>query len=142
MPLLVVSAYSPQKGYISGPCVPSTNGVNNGEVCLNDKPPYQHDFGSILNFTEYVMGLPQGGISQTGPQWFYDDYWAPDYYKSGSKGCTQQLCPYGLSDFFNFTQGPSPFTYVTPITYQASDFVNLSAFGGLANSQDPDLETE
>jgi hypothetical protein len=143
VPLLVVSAYLPKKGYISGPCVPNTDGINNNEVCLNNKPPYWHDVGSILNFTEYVMGLPLGGISQTGQQnWFYDDYWTPDYYGNPKAKCSQQVCPYGLSDFFDFNQSPNPFTYITPITYQPSDFVNLSAFGGPSNTQDPDLETE
>jgi hypothetical protein len=141
VPLLVVSAYLPKKGYISGPCTPSTDGLNNSEVCLNDKPPYQHDFGSILNFTEYVMGLPQGGISQT-QGWNYDDFWAPDYWANGSCSKNQQLCPYGLSDFFNFAQGPNSFTSIAPITYQPSDFINLSGFGGPGNAQDPDLETE
>jgi hypothetical protein len=141
VPLLVVSAYSPKKGYISGPCVPSTDGINNGDVCLNNKPPYWHDAGSILNFTEYVMGLPQGGISQT-PSWNYDDFWAPDYWANGSCGRNQQLCPFGLSDFFNFKQSPNSFTNIAPITYQPSDFVGLSGFGGPSNTQDPDLETE
>ncbi|HXM19838.1 MAG TPA: alkaline phosphatase family protein [Terriglobales bacterium] len=137
VPLIVVSAYTPA-GYISGHCTPSTNGQNNAEVCLNNKPPYWHDFGSILNFTEYVMGLPQGGISKTGPAWFFDDYWAQDYYKSGTPGCTQQLCPYGLSDFFNFGAAPVAFTPVQALTYHtAQDFINL--VGG--QPEDPDNET-
>jgi hypothetical protein len=57
VPLLVVSPWTgtDTQGYISGKC----KSVGN---CQNDVPPYQHDFGSILNFTEYVFGLPQGGI--------------------------------------------------------------------------------
>jgi phospholipase C len=130
VPLLVVSPYTgtPTKGYISGPCRSPGN-------CQNDKPPYQHDFGSILNFVEYVFGLPQGQISQT-PGWFYDDYWAPDVPTSG--GCSQQVCPYGLSDFFNFKQAPRPFVRIRPTTYSPSDFINLKAFGGV--SQVPDLD--
>ncbi|MGB9031719.1 MAG: hypothetical protein WCC27_16480 [Acidobacteriaceae bacterium] len=140
VPLLVVSAYTP-KGYISGPCFPSTDGVNNNDVCLNDKPPYQHDFGSILNFTEYALGLPQGGISSTclpNNKWCFDDYWAPDYWANGSCNGNQQQCPYGLSDFFNFTAGPRTFTPVQSLTYHSQqDFINL--VGG--QPEDPDEET-
>jgi hypothetical protein len=139
VPLIVVSAYTPA-GYISGRCVPSTNGLNNGDVCVNNHAPYCHDFGSILNFTEYVMGLPQGGISGTGTtdNWWYDDSWAPDYYKSGFSGCTQQRCPYGLSDFFDFTASPTAFTPAQTLTnHTQQDFINL--VGG--QPEDPDDET-
>jgi len=63
-----------------------------------------------------------------------------DYYANGTQGCTPQLCPYGLSDFFKFSQAPNPFIDVPPTTYQPSDFVNLSGFGGV--SLPPDSETE
>jgi Phosphoesterase family len=134
VPLLVVSAYTGTStaGYISGPCQSSGN-------CQNNKAPYQHDFGSILNFIEYAFGLPQGGISPN-LNWSYDDFWAPDYYFNGSCQGNQHLCPYGLSDFFNFSQAPRPFKRIEPITYQPSDFVNLSGFGGV--SLPPDTETE
>jgi hypothetical protein len=49
VPLLVVSEYT-QAGYVSGAC-------QNGS-CNNDTFPYQHDFGSILAFTEYNFGMP------------------------------------------------------------------------------------
>ncbi len=130
VPLLVVSAYTGTNtaGYISGAC--------QGGSCQNDKAPYQHDFGSILNFIQYAFGMPQGEI---GPQnWLFDDYWAPDYYGNGS--CQQTTCPYGLSDFFHFGQSRS-FKHISPQRYQPSDFVNLSAFGGLSNSVVPDDET-
>lgn len=128
--MLVVSAYTGTNtaGYISGPC-------QNGS-CNNDKAPYQHDFGSIVNFTQYVFGLPQGGIGPPlGP---FDDYWAPD--SPTSTTCNPTLCPYGLSDFFNFSQKRS-FKKITPQTYQPSSFVNLEAFGGISATEDPDEET-
>jgi hypothetical protein len=130
VPLLVVSAYSPTPGYISG--TPQLG----GKVV-----PYIHDVGSILNFVEYAFGLPQGGISQT-QGWFYDDYWAPDYYANGNLGCHNSalLCPYGLSDFFNFKQSPRPPVNIQPRVYQPNGFVNFSAFGG--QSDVPDAETE
>jgi hypothetical protein len=31
---------------------------------------------------------------------------------------------------------------ISPITYQPSDYIGLSEFGGPSNTQDPDLETE
>ncbi len=128
VPLLVISAYTPP-GYISGAA------SQGGEVA-----PYIHDFGSILNFVEYVFsgfGVTQGGI---GPvEWPFDDYWAPDSYLSGN--CTRTLCPYSLFDFFQFKAGQKPRAFV-PIRVQhfrESDFVNLKAFRGVP--EDPDMET-
>jgi phospholipase C len=66
VPLLVVSAYAKQ-GYISGKL--PTQGEN---------PPYIHDFGSILNFIEYVFGIngnPMGTIGDS--QYPYADFFAP-----------------------------------------------------------------
>jgi len=81
VPLLVVSAYNyrPQgsTGYISGACVAPGN-------CPNDKAPYVHDFGSLLNFIEYAFGTggnPLGGQATCGigPCTYpYADYFAPD----------------------------------------------------------------
>ena len=136
VPLLVVSAYTGTNttGYISGPC--------QSGVCSNNKPPYWHDFGSVLNFTQYVFsgfsGMTQGGIGPSN--WLFDDYWAPDYWNNPKGDCTQQVCPYGLSDFFHFSQKRS-FKKITAQTYQGSDFVNLSAFGGMSASEAPDEET-
>jgi len=48
VPLLVVSAYAKQ-AYVSGECVAPGN-------CPNEVPPFIHDFGSILNFIEWVFG--------------------------------------------------------------------------------------
>ena len=147
MPLLVVSAYTGTfnngtwSGYISGAC-------QNG-TCNNNQPPYWHDFGSILNFTQYVFsgqGMVQGDISRTEPNWQYDDFWAPDYWKNPKQFCSQQQCPFGLSDFFgNPTNGyfknKRPYQPITPQTYQAGDFVNLIGFGGQSASEPPDEET-
>ncbi|HEV8048379.1 MAG TPA: alkaline phosphatase family protein [Terriglobales bacterium] len=86
VPLLVVSPYtgtpsasSTYTGYISGPCV--------GNNCNNNKFPYQHDFGSILRFTEYNFGMPY--IASPS----YADYNAPD----------NQQGNVPLSDFFPLT---------------------------------------
>ena len=59
VPLLVVSPYTPP-GYVSGACV--------GTSCTNDQFPYQHDFGSILAFTEYNFTM------QFIAKPFYADY--------------------------------------------------------------------
>ena len=75
VPLLVVSEYT-QAGYVSGAC-------QNGS-CNNDTFPYQHDFGSILAFTEYNFGMPP--IAKP----FYADFNALD----GANGNVP------LSDFF------------------------------------------
>lgn len=137
VPLLVVSAYTGTNsaGYISGACQLG--------VCSNDKPPYWHDFGSLLNFTQYVFsgftGMSQGGIGPSS--WLFDDYWAPDYWNNPNAFCSQQTCPYGVSDFFHFNQKRS-FKPIPTEKYQPSDYVNLSAFGGMSGSEPPDEETE
>jgi hypothetical protein len=109
--LLVVSTYNyrPQgsSGYISGAC-----GQPGQPTCPNDKQKYIHDFGSILNFIEYAFGTggqplhvagfpPTSGIS---PSYFYADVFAPDGSVVRGGSC---LHPYSLSDFFNFSGGPS-----------------------------------
>jgi len=106
VPLLVVSAYNKQNtqqglpGYISGSC------GNPTPPCPNNSPPYVHDFGSILAFTEYVFGL--GEIDPYG--YHYADYWAPDAYPS----CPRTTCPFPLSDFFvsNLGNNPTPAPFV------------------------------
>ncbi|HSZ02595.1 MAG TPA: alkaline phosphatase family protein [Terriglobales bacterium] len=104
VPLLVVSAYTP-KGYISGACVAPGN-------CPNEKAPYIHDFGSILNFIEYAFGTggnPLGGTGGISPSYQYADYFAPD----GPTVCGAECpYPYSLSDFFNFSN-PRTFTALT-----------------------------
>ncbi len=144
VPLLVVSAYTGTynngkwSGYISG-----TSGQG-GEV-----PPYIHDFGSILNFVQYVFsaqGTVQGEISQTSPDWAYDDFWAPDFYLNGVEKCPAQTCPFGLSDFFGnpssgYFKNPRPFQKIKPQRFQPRNFFNLSAFGGPENNPPDDEES-
>jgi phospholipase C len=112
VPLLVVGAYvkqvTPQGGYISG--TPSQGG---------EKPPYVHDFGSILNFIEYVFGL--GDIS---PTYHYADYWAPD--APNNPNCVG--CIYSLSDFFNFGQTARPFALIQGAKYDTGAFLNPTNF--------------
>ncbi len=106
-----------------------------------------HDFGSILNFIQYVFknqGMVQGDISTTQPQWQYDDAWAPDYWGSPKPLCTQQQCPFPLFDFFGnptigYFTNKRKFTAIQPQTYQPSSFVGLGAWGG--NNEADDLET-
>lgn len=111
VPLLVVGAYTHQTctynsnpncyGYISG------TAAQGGE-----KPPYVHDFGSILNFVEYVFGL--GEIS---PNYHYADFWAPD----GPNNPNCGGCIYSLSDFFNFGS-QHPFTPILGAKYPTNYF--------------------
>jgi len=130
VPLLVVSAYNyrPQgsTGYISGACVAPGN-------CPNEKPPYIHDFGSILNFIEYAFGL--GEIDPY--RYHYADYWAPD----GPNACS--TCTFGLSDFFvDFTKHPtpSPFTAIALPSpyYNATYFEDFGLHQGDPAPSDPD----
>jgi hypothetical protein len=118
VPLLVVSAWTP-KGYVSG----SPN---------QPVAPYVHDFGSILNFTEWALGHNQQPLSwstQTvgqgiNPSYFYADYLAPDAPFS-DKNITQ----YSLSDFFvPFTKQPRPFTQIIGAKYPTRYFLNPSAY--------------
>ena len=118
VPLLVVSAYNVHgtgsfTGYISGACTPGN--------CPNTNPRYVHDFGSILNFTEYALGsggqplsfsgFPGQGIS---PHYPYADFLAPDS-PNDPTVCSPQLCPFSLSDFFvpNLNQNPTPTPFQT-----------------------------
>jgi len=77
VPLLVVSPYTGTKnqngtysGYVSGAC-----GASPLPACPNKVFPYEHDFGSILAFTEYNFGMSQ--IYPTTK--YYADYNAPDW---------------------------------------------------------------
>jgi phospholipase C len=88
VPLLVVSAYA-KPGYVSGP-----NGYN---TCPSNQ--YCHDFGSILNFIEYVFGTSNQSLGEINPSYHYADYYALD----ASPNCPITTCPYALSDFFDFT---------------------------------------
>jgi hypothetical protein len=85
--LLVVSEYT-QAGYVSG-ALPSPGKV----------PEYEHDFGSILRFTELNFGMPN--IDQSG-----DSGYADLNTLDGASGNVP------LSDFFKLTNQRS----FTPIT--------------------------
>jgi len=131
VPLLVVSAWIKENssatptGYISG------TPAQGGEVV-----PYIHDFGSILNFTEYVFGQgghhlgDPGGIG--GLAYPHADYFAPD---GPNAGCGATACPFSLSDFFvDFTKNPIPrgFTLIQGAKYDTSCFLDPSScFAGI-----------
>jgi hypothetical protein len=127
VPLLVVSPYvkltNGQPGYISGACP--------GGNCQNqEKPPYVHDFGSILNFIEYAFGTggnPLGGTGGISPSYFYADWLAPDGPNNPAL-CSPQQCPYGLFDFFNFGQTPRPFSRILGAKYDTGSFLNPGAY--------------
>jgi len=109
VPMLVVSAYTP-KGYVSG------SKQQGGEV-----QPYIHDFGSILNFIEYVFGQNNQSLGTIGdPSYPYADYFAPD---SVGGGCPQTTCPYSLADFFDFSKRHF-FHQITGAKYQDDYFLN------------------
>jgi len=98
VPLLVVSPYYTQKGYVSGAC--------DASGCNNYKPPYWHDFGSILKFIETNFNLPS--IDQSGDNG-YADINAPDNnHPAGNVP---------LSDFFGSTlQNFNPIQTLQPYT--------------------------
>ena len=139
VPLLVVSAYNYRRqgatGYISGACGPSQQ-----FSCPNEKQQYIHDFGSILNFIEYVFGNGGNSIGEISPNYHYADHFAPDAFPS----CPKATCPYSLSDFFNFSGGPStfvPFTAQQGITYTTQCFLTpktQGCFGTNFTAADPD----
>jgi len=122
-------------------------------ISLIQAPEQKHSSQSLREptavFIQYVFsnqGMVQGNISQTEPEWRYDDFWAPDYYANGVKNCSQPTCPFGLSDFFGnptigYFKNKRTFTQIPPQTYQPSDYTNLSSFGGLANNPPDDEET-
>ena len=115
VPLLVVSEYT-QAGYVSGAC--------DHTGCHNNQPPYRHDFGSILAFTEWNFGM-----QKIAPP-YYSDNNAPD----GQQGNTPLL------DFFNLTWQRT-FTPITPLPGQDSSLF-LNYYGnpvyGSPVPQDPD----
>jgi hypothetical protein len=135
VPLLVVSAYTP-KGYISG-ALPSPG----------EQAPYVHDFGSILNFIEYALGVngfpiaPNGGIY---PNYNYADYLAPDVYTSGN--CTKTVCPYSLFDFFPSFSTPRTFTPISAnVGYPMQCFItpkDPKCFGSSFAPSDPDADNQ
>ncbi|HEY1659430.1 MAG TPA: alkaline phosphatase family protein [Candidatus Sulfotelmatobacter sp.] len=119
VPLLVVSAYSPKKGYVSGPA--ASNTVTACPTTPSSR--FCHDFGSILNFVEFTFGKNLKSLGEIYPAYHYADYYALD--TANSPTCKLATCPYGLSDFFNFALPPATFTPIsTP--YNADYFINYS----------------
>jgi len=125
VPLLAVSAYAVQTN--SQP--PNYTGYVS---------PYNHDFGSILNFIEYAFGTggtPLGGAYGIGSQyWPYADYYAPDTASGGGSE------PYGLADFFTYSQSnptPIPFRVVNGVKYQPYCFHTPNQAGCFTDSYYP-----
>ena len=144
VPLLVVSAYNVHgtgsfTGYVSGACQSPGN-------CPNYKAPFIHDFGSILNFTEYALGSGGQPLSLNGhqgigdPNYPYADFLAPD----APHNCP--TCAFSLSDFFvpNLNQNPTPTPFQTitlpPVlqNYGAQYFEDYLANPGDPPPADPD----
>jgi phospholipase C len=126
VPLLVVSAWTPP-GYVSGS--PNQGG---------ETQPYVHDFGSILNFTEWAFGQNQASIGQISPSYPYADYLAPDVYPS----CPRTQCPnlWSLSDFFlPFNAGNMrAFNLIGGWKYPTQYFVKPSQYFPATYPSDPD----
>jgi phospholipase C len=119
VPLLVVSAYSPLPGYVSG------KAANNSVASCPMTPTsrYCHDFGSTLNFIEYIFGSGGKSLGEIYPAYHYADYYALD--GPNNSTCSPAICPFGLSDFFNFNLPPAVFTPIsTP--YDAQFFINYT----------------
>jgi len=136
VPMLVVSAYvrltNGMPGYISGACTSPGN-------CPNEKPPFVHDFGSILNFIEWVFGNNQQSIGEISPLYHYADFFAPD--APNSPGCNPTLCQYSLKDFFDFNTQRS-FTKL-PQPIETVCFIKPSdpkCFGTGFTASDPDAD--
>ncbi len=137
VPMLVVSQYT--QNYISGL-------TNASHQTVNEKPPYVHDFGSILGFIEKAFSLPPYNNSQNtcgiagasdpvnGCQYPFADYYAPD----GPFECSQtgvscnngaQAYPgYPLFDFFNLST-PRAFMNIPSAYYPPDCFTNPTQKG-------------
>jgi hypothetical protein len=125
VPLLVVGAYvnqvTLQGGYISGPC-PS------GNCQGQEKPPYVHDFGSILNFIEYAFGTggnPLGGTGGISPNYLYADTLAPDAPLTCGSKCPG---PYSLSDSSTSTRRRVRSLPLRGTKYDTGVFLNPTAY--------------
>ena len=138
VPLLVVSAYNyrPQgsTGYISGACGPGQQ-----YSCPNEQQKYIHDFGSILNFTEWALGAGGNSLGEISPSYPYADHWAPDAFPS----CPKATCPFSLSDFFvsNLGNNPTPTPFVSislPSVLQQYDAEWFENFSGTPTDPDDD----
>ncbi|HWY54436.1 MAG TPA: alkaline phosphatase family protein [Terriglobales bacterium] len=117
VPLLVLSEYT-KAGYVSGAC--------DSTGCNNNKFPYQHDFGSILRFTERNFGMQPIDLADKG----YADYNAPD----------NQQGNVPLSDFFSLNWQRT-FIQIIPLSGQDSSLF-LNYYGnptyGSPTPQGPD----
>jgi len=120
VPLLVVSAYT-NAGYVSG----AWNGVGNPPTACPMPSPYCHDFGSILNFIEYVLGKNGHSLGKIDTANNYD-------FADAQVQDTDLTHPYSLSDFFNFNQQPRSFSTISA-PYGANFFINYTG-----QPQDPD----
>jgi hypothetical protein len=124
VPLLVVSAYMTKAGYVSG----AWDGTGSLPTACPG-PPYCHDFGSILNFIEYIFGSNGQSLPQIGPaEYPYADSYVQDI--------VQPTYPYSLSDFFNFQQPPTRFTAI-PAPLNANFFLTYTG-----EPQDPDNDRD
>jgi phospholipase C len=102
VPLLVVSAYA--KAYTS---------------------PLNHDFGSILNFTEFVFGHNGKSLGEINPNYHYSDFYVQDTAASPNN--------YSLYDFFDFSQQPRSFTPITGAKYPPNCFLAPKSAGCFPN---------
>jgi Phosphoesterase family len=130
VPFLVVSEYTGgnlQNGsYISGACGPGQQ----VSQCPNTGAIYQHDFGSILNFTEFNFhNLGLGSIDQSG------DHGYADYNALDAVGTNIPL-----QDFFSLYPGSSrSFVQIPVPSYPASFFENYySTNSATPTGPDPD----
>jgi phospholipase C len=126
VPFLVVSEYTGgnlQNGsYISGACGPGFSAS-----CPNMAPPYVHDFGSILKFTEYNFGLQN--IDQSGHNGYADNNALDNVGTNIS-----------LQDFFQLYPGsPRSFVQIPVTNYPASFFQNYyTTHNATPTGPDPD----
>jgi hypothetical protein len=139
VPMLVVSAFNKHvtngtdgfDGYVSGP--------RDNHTCQDTN--YCHDFGSILNFVEFTFGSGGSYLGSIGDGHSdYADALAPD----APPTCLQTVCPYSLSDFFNFNQNATAFTAITGMKYAETCFHNPDQTGCWpgAGPADPDDDAD
>lgn len=133
VPLLVASAYA-KPHYVSGP-------IASPQCVSPHSSSYCHDFGSILNFIEYVFGNGDP-LNEINSDYHYADHWAPD----APPSCP--TCTYSLADFFGDFNQPQPFTHIDGAKYPRECFRNPKTdgcFGANFVEDDPDddgLDTE
>jgi hypothetical protein len=131
VPFLVVSEYTGTAltgggygGYISGPCRAAGQ-----PTCPNTNQIYQHDFGSILAFTEF--NFQNLGLNFIAPP-YYADYNALDAYRGNVP----------LSDFFPLYTGTSSASrsfFQIPVSDFPSSFENYySTNNATPAGPDPD----